>query len=65
MKTAVQSAITQPLFLAIDEAQYLNTGSPNDIKMLMNYGCDYDSVPSDTQCSSIFSINIPYPLVES
>lgn len=44
MKTAVQSAITQPLFLAIDEAQYLNTGSLNDIKMLMNYGCDYDSV---------------------
>lgn len=32
----------QPLFLAIDEAQYLNTGILNDIKMLMNYG--YDSV---------------------
>ena len=32
----------QPLFLAIDEAQYLNTGILNDIKMLMNYG--YDSI---------------------
>ena len=32
----------QPLFLAIDEAQYLSTGILNDIKMLMNYG--YDSV---------------------
>lgn len=32
----------QPLLLAIDEAQYLNTGILNDIKMLMNYG--YDSV---------------------
>lgn len=25
-------------------ASNLNTGSLNDIKMLMNYGCDYDSV---------------------
>ena len=32
----------QPLFLAIDEAQYLSTGVLNDIKMLMNYG--YDAV---------------------
>lgn len=32
----------QPLLLAIDEAQFLNTGILNDIKMLMNY--DYDSV---------------------
>jgi type II secretory pathway predicted ATPase ExeA len=32
----------QPLLVAIDEAQYLNTGILNDIKMLMNYG--YDSV---------------------
>lgn len=32
----------QPLLLAIDEAQYLNTGILNDIKMLMNYG--YDSI---------------------
>ncbi len=32
----------QPLLLAIDEVQYLNTGILNDIKMLMNYG--YDSV---------------------
>lgn len=32
----------QPLLLSIDEAQYLNTGILNDIKMLMNYG--YDSV---------------------
>jgi general secretion pathway protein A len=32
----------QPLLLAIDEAQYLNTGILNDIKMLMNYG--YDSM---------------------
>lgn len=32
----------QPLFLAIDEAQYLSAGILNDIKMLMNYG--YDSV---------------------
>ena len=32
----------QPLLLAIDEAQYLNTGILNDIKMLMNYG--YDSL---------------------
>lgn len=32
----------QPLILAIDEAQYLNTGILNDIKMLMNYG--YDSL---------------------
>ena len=30
----------QPLFLAIDEAQYLSTGILNDIKMLMNYGYD-------------------------
>jgi len=30
------------LLLAVDEAQYLNTGILNDIKMLMNYG--YDSV---------------------
>lgn len=46
---AIQEQITylykekrQPLLLAIDEAQYLNTGILNDIKMLMNYG--YDSV---------------------
>ena len=32
----------QPLLLAIDEAQYMNTGILNDIRMLMNYG--YDSV---------------------
>jgi len=32
----------QPLMLAIDEAQYLNTAILNDIKMLMNYG--YDSL---------------------
>lgn len=32
----------QPLLLAIDEAQYLNTGILNDIKMLMNQ--DYDSI---------------------
>ncbi len=32
----------QPLLLAIDEAQYLNTGILNDIKMLMNYS--YDSI---------------------
>ncbi len=32
----------QPLLLAVDEAQYLNTAILNDIKMLMNYG--YDSV---------------------
>ena len=30
----------QPLLLAVDEAQYLNTGILNDIKMLMNYGDD-------------------------
>lgn len=49
MFAAVREQITylykekrQPLFLAIDEAQYLNTGILNDIKMLMNYG--YDSV---------------------
>ena len=29
-----------PLLLAIDEAQYLNTGILNDIKMLLNYGFD-------------------------
>ena len=32
----------QPLILAIDEAQYLNNGILNDLKMLMNYG--YDSL---------------------
>jgi len=32
----------QPLFLAVDEAQYLSQGIMNDIKMLMNHG--YDSV---------------------
>lgn len=32
----------QPLLLAVDEAQYLNTGILNDIKMLMNY--QYDSL---------------------
>ena len=32
----------QPLLLAIDEAQYLSTGIPTDIKMLMN--SEYDSV---------------------
>ena len=32
----------QPLLLAVDESQYLNTGILNDIKMLMNFG--YDSV---------------------
>jgi len=31
-----------PLILAIDEAQYLNTGILNDLKMLMNY--QYDSL---------------------
>lgn len=48
MFKAIQEQLTylykekrQPL-LAIDEAQYLNTGILNDIKMLMNYG--YDSV---------------------
>ena len=33
---------SQPLNLAIDEAQYLSTGILNDIKMLMNHG--YDSL---------------------
>lgn len=49
MFRAIQEQITylyrdkhQPLLLAIDEAQYLNNGILNDIKMLMNYG--YDSV---------------------
>ena len=49
MFKAIQQQITylykekrQPLLLAVDEAQYLNTGILNDIKMLMNYG--YDSV---------------------
>ena len=49
MFQAIQEQITylykekrQPLLLAIDEAQYLNTGILNDIKMLMNYG--YDSL---------------------
>ncbi|MGO5336006.1 ExeA family protein [Bilifractor sp. LCP19S3_H10] len=32
----------QPLLLAVNEAQYLNTATLNDIKMLMNYG--YDSL---------------------
>ncbi len=32
----------QPLIIAIDEAQFLNTGIFNDIRMLMNYG--YDSL---------------------
>lgn len=32
----------QPLMLAVDEAQYLNTGILDDVKMLMNYG--YDSI---------------------
>lgn len=32
----------QPLLIAVDEAQYLNTGILNDIKMLMNQ--DYDSL---------------------
>ena len=32
----------QPLILAIEEAQYLNTSILNDIKMLMNF--DYDSL---------------------
>ena len=47
MFKAIQEAIyylyrekRQPLFLAIDEAQYLSTGILNDIKMLMNYGYD-------------------------
>ena len=34
--------IFESLLLAVDEAQYLNTGILNDIKMLMNYG--YDSL---------------------
>lgn len=49
MFSAIKEQITylykekrQPLLLAIDEAQYLNTGILQDIKMLMNYG--YDSV---------------------
>ncbi|MCD7842972.1 MAG: AAA family ATPase [Lachnospiraceae bacterium] len=32
----------QPLLFAVDEAQFLNTGIFNDIRMLMNYG--YDSL---------------------
>lgn len=32
----------QPLLLAIDECQYLNTAILNDLKMLMNY--EYDSL---------------------
>ena len=32
----------QPLLLAVDESQYLNTAILNDLKMLMNY--DYDSL---------------------
>ena len=32
----------QPLILAVDEAQFLNTAILNDIRMLMNYG--YDSL---------------------
>lgn len=32
----------QPLIIAIDEAQYLNTAILNDLKMLMNY--EYDSL---------------------
>lgn len=49
MFKAIQEQITylykkkrQPLLPPVDEAQYLNTGILNDIKMLMNYG--YDSV---------------------
>lgn len=45
MFKAIQEQITylykekrQPFLLAVDKAQYLNTGILNDIKMLMNYG---------------------------
>ncbi len=44
----------QPLLLAIDEAQYLNTGILNDIKMLMNYG--YDSI----NCFTLILCGEPY-----
>jgi len=49
----------QPLLLAIDEAQYLNTGILNDIKMLMNYG--YDSVNCFTLMGLIAGSNTDPP----
>ena len=58
MFKAIQEQITylykekrQPLLLAIDEAQYLNTGILNDIKMLMNSGCD--NVPPSREKSAV------------
>ena len=58
MFKAIQEQITylykekrQPLLLAIDEAQYLNTGILNDIKMLMNSG--YDNVPPSREKSAV------------
>lgn len=44
----------KPLIIAIDEAQYLNSGILKDIKMLMNYG--YDSL----NCFSLILAGEPY-----
>lgn len=44
----------QPLMLAIDESQYLNTAILNDLKMLMNY--KYDSV----NCFTLILCGEPY-----
>lgn len=44
----------QPLIIAIDEAQYLNTAILNDLKMLMNY--DYDSL----NCFTLILCGEPY-----
>ncbi len=44
----------QPLIIAIDEAQYLNSGILKDLKMLMNYG--YDSL----NCFTLIIAGEPY-----
>jgi len=44
----------QPIIIAIDEAQYLNTGILNDLKLIMNHG--YDSL----NCFTLILCGEPY-----
>lgn len=44
----------KPMILAVDEAQYLNSGILKDLKMLMNHG--YDSL----NCFSLVLVGEPY-----
>ena len=50
----------QPLFLVIDEAQYLSTGILNDLKIILNFECDSLNVICLALCGEPYLINTLY-----